>query len=124
MERFVQRMKLHRVRCSVVYQCALFQRHLAKKGVPAELVQGFVCLGGGCCRHYWVEDQSGTKFDVGSAMGSVKIPVELSPEPVGTRFDQDEESQKLVLENEAHYELFQKDPRRFWAECPVRNFVC
>ena len=124
MDRLVKRMRLHKIRPPVVYQCALLQRRLAKDGIESEIVQGFACIGGGCCRHYWVESD-GTQMDIGTAMGLRDVPqlLTLSRTPDGQRFDQDEESQKIVLANDTHYELYKTDPRRFWLESPVRNII-
>ena len=129
MSKLINRMRLHKVKCSVVYQCAMLQRRLAKDDIESEIVQGFISIGGqGCCRHYWVETNDGTQLDIGTAYGTriapemTKYMMQLSRDPVGVRFDQDQESAKVILENETHYELLQKNPKQFWLENPSRNF--
>ena len=126
-KRFINLLRLHRAQASVVYQCALFQSYLKRRGIQSSIVQGYINVAGqGCCRHFWVETDS-EEIDIATMIGTriapemTKYIMHLSQEPSGARFDTDQESAKIVADNEAKYELFQKNPKQFWAESPVKN---
>lgn len=127
-KRFALRLKLHKVKGSVVHHCALFQRVLAAQGTPARVVKG-VCVvpqTREICEHFWVQsDKEGLDFDIGYEVGCLTSPdlasvetVLLAEAPEGfAKPDTDPENLRL-------FELYQKDPKTFWAEAPVevRNF--
>ena len=66
-------------------------------------------------------------IDIATMLGTRIAPemtqfiMKLTEEPSGQRFDVDEESARIVADNESKYELFLKDPKQFWAESPVKN---
>ena len=126
-QRFVNLLRLHRVQASVVYQCALFQSYLKRRGIKSEVVKGYVNIASqGCCRHFWVHTDD-EDIDIATMLGTriapemTKFIMTLSEEPSGSRFDLDEESARIVADNESCYELFTKNPKQFWAESPVKN---
>lgn len=127
-KRFALRLKLHKVKGSVVHHCALFQRVLAAQGTPARVVKG-VCVvprSREICEHFWVQsDKEGLDFDIGYEVGCLSSPdlasvetILLAEAPEGfAKPDTDPENLRL-------FELYQTDPKTFWAEAPVevRNF--
>ena len=125
-KRFVNLMRLHRVQAPVMYQCALFQSYLKRRGIQSEVIKGYVSVADqGCCRHFWV--RADEDIDIATMLGTRIAPemtqfiMKLTEEPSGQRFDVDEESARIVADNESKYELFLKDPKQFWAESPVKN---
>lgn len=125
-KRFVNLMRLHRVQAPVMYQCALFQSYLKRRGIQSEVIKGYVSVADqGCCRHFWV--RANEDIDIATMLGTriapemTKFIMKLTEEPSGQRFDVDEESARIVADNESKYELFLKDPKQFWAESPVKN---
>ena len=129
LNRFVLRMKVKRINCSVVYQCAMFRGILKSKGLDANLIQGYCMIQGSACRHYWVECD-GKKYDVARKLSGLfntdvnLFDVFLVPTiPEGTeRFDLSEDD-NIVSDNESEYEKFTKNPAVFWASAPssVKN---
>lgn len=126
-KRFVNLMRLHRVQAPVVYQCALFQSYLKRRGIQSDVIQGYVSVANqGCCRHFWVR-AGDSDIDIATMIGTRIAPemtqfvMQLTEEPSGMRFDVDEESRRIVADNESKYDLFKKDPKQFWAESPVKN---
>lgn len=126
--RFALRLKLHKVKGSVVHHCALFQRVLAQQGIAAQVIKGLCVVPQTreICEHFWVRsDDEGLDFDVGYAVGCLHSPelasvttILLTESPDGfAKPDTDPENVRL-------FELYQKDPKTFWAEAPaeVRNF--
>lgn len=126
MDRLVNKLRLHKITVPVVYQCAILQTYLKKQGIESEVVQGYVTImNTGSCRHYWVETSDGTQYDIASALGARFAPemskyvMKLVRDPGNVkRFDEDQESQQIVKQNEALYELFINDPKKFWTEKP------
>lgn len=126
--RFALRLKLHKVKGSVVHHCALFQRMLAGRGTPAQVIKGFCVVPQTreICEHFWVRtDKEGLDFDIGYAVGCLQSPdlasvdtILLTEPPDGfAKPDTDPENLRL-------FDLYQTDPKTFWAEAPVevRNF--
>ena len=127
LNRFVLRMKLKRVNCSVVYQCAMFHRILKSKGVDSRVVQGYCMVQGSACRHYWVE-AGDCEYDVARKLSSLfdseinrfEVFLTNSIPDETPRLDMGEE---CVEENEREYEKFIKNPTVFWSCAPssVKN---
>lgn len=126
--RFALRLKLHKVKGSVVHHCALFQRMLAAQGTSAHVIRGFCVVPQTreICEHFWVRtDKEGLDFDIGYAVGCLQTPelasvdtILLTEPPDGfTKPDTDPENLRL-------FDLYQTDPKTFWADAPVevRNF--
>lgn len=119
-QRFVNLMRLRKVKCPVVYQCALYQSWLKKRGIESQVIQGYVNIAGqGCCRHFWVRTSEGD-VDIATMISApmMKNLLKLSDEPLGQVFDHD----NVAADNEAKYELYVQDPKKFWSESPVKNF--
>jgi hypothetical protein len=124
-QKLVNKMRLRRIQIPVVYQCALLQRFLAKNGVESKVVEGFMSImGQGSCRHHWVETVDGKQLDIGTVMGMRIAPemsqfiMKLEHETSAPRVDTDEQSAKIVKDNESLYELLVTDPKKFWTEKP------
>lgn len=126
-KRFVNLFRLYRAQASVVYQCALFQSYLKRRGIASEVIQGYITIAEqGCCRHFWVRTGQ-EDIDIATMIGTriapemTKYLMQLSEQPAGVRFDTDAESAPTVADNESKFELFQKNPKQFWAESPIKN---
>lgn len=128
MEHIVRKLRLKRIQCPVVYQCALLSSYLKTQGVSSELKKGFISFGGFHCPHVWVETEKGEQLDIGTYSG-LRISPELSKfgiklnevEPENSkRMDTEEEYKKIITEMEAHYEVYTKDQKLFWKERPLQ----
>jgi len=128
-KKFATRMKMYKINCSAVYQCAMFNGILRNKGyLDAEVIQGY-CIAelmgkpGGACRHYWVR-ANGEDIDVLKYV-SAKYTPEIQmfttrlvygvPEGI-QRVDANET--EITDKNESEYELFTKNVKEFWAQAP------
>jgi hypothetical protein len=129
-QRFILRLKLNKVKCSVVYQCALLKTLFKKHGIESEIKQGFILLAVGsettACRHYWVATGS-KNYDVATALGLKYAPelMDLLVNLVDTipddakRLDTETAENRMILdENETAYERYVNDPKNFWADRP------
>lgn len=123
--RFCLKMKLYRVECSSVYQCAMFQGYLQRFGISSEVKQGYCVIEngkGGYCSHYWVQ-VGDEKIDVLKQISAMYRPhvanfeTELcTEEPTDVERADDA---KVVKENELQYESFTKNPKQFWKDAPM-----
>jgi hypothetical protein len=126
---FVLKIKLKKINCSVVYQCALFQRALKNSGIESEVVQGYCLIEDSACRHYWVETDT-EKYDVARAISGLYDPAVNSFEvqlcrtiDEGTkRFDTGE--QAIIDSNEQEYKTFVEDQKLFWNNAPRDVRTC
>lgn len=123
MNRFALKMKVKRINCSVVYQCAMFRGILKKKGLDASVIQGYCLVQDSACRHYWVECD-GKKYDVARKVSSLfndelnlfNVFLTLTIPEDSKRLDEGEE---IVNQNESEYAQFVKNPAVFWASAPM-----
>lgn len=121
--RLAMRMKLHRLRGSVVHHCALLKRMLDGQGIQSEVVKGFCVSPGDVCEHYWVRTvPSGLNLDIGYEVACLYTP-ELKELQVMLLDSVPVELAHLeVKRQEDHarlFELYQTDPKTFWDETPV-----
>ena len=128
-KKFATRMKMYKVNCSAVYQCAMFRGILRNRGhKDVEIIQGYCIVdimgkSGGACRHYWVR-VNGQDVDVLKYVSAKYTPEILmfstmlvSDIPEGTyRVDANETD--IINQNESEYELFTKDVKEFWKHAP------
>lgn len=129
--RLAFKMKLHKLKIPVVYQCALLIGVLKRSRRESELVSGFILYGDVACKHYWVVSQ-GENLDIATKLGTLyspelaSMPVQLVYElPDGTkRVDLEDDNNKIVIESDSHFELYKTDPKEFWNQKPnsLRNF--
>lgn len=132
--KFVLKMKLHRVKIPVVYQCATLIGYLRRFGIDSQLKQGFIVFGDTCSKHYWVETAQGESLDVSTELGlkynpelaAVQIRLETTEPENIQRVDLEEENRAVFIESQAHFDLYISDPKAFWDQRPlsVRNFKC
>ncbi len=113
--RFVLKMKLHKINTNPVYQCGLFVGFLKKHGhADAEIVQGYVTLGNQAVRHYWV-NVNGQDIDIVTQLAKTAIPFQLE-----RTVDDTVEIRPEGNLYESQYELYTTDAKEFW-KC-LRNF--
>jgi hypothetical protein len=106
LQRFCLRLKLHKVKGTVVQHNALLARE-----VKGKLVQGYVLCENQACWHCWVE-KDGERLDVTHGMS---LPVEYVQKiPDGYT----EMKHANIILNKLQYELYENDPKAFWKECP------
>lgn len=121
--RLAMRMKLHRLRGTVVHHCALLKRMLDLQGIKTELVKGFCVSPGDICEHYWVRTvESGLNLDIGYEVACLYTPElkdlrtmlldSVPAELTGIEVKRQEDYGRL-------FELYQTDPKTFWEETPV-----
>ena len=132
-QRTALRLKLNKVTGGVVHHVALLKRGLEKQGFTCVMVKGFCVIPQTreACAHYWVREvDTGLDLDIGFAVACMKTPeltaihpVLLEELPEGLERS-DMEEVMIRSENEALYDLYQKDPKEFWRQAPVdvRNF--
>jgi hypothetical protein len=127
------RLKLNKVSGGVVHHVALLKRGLENQGIACEMVKGFCVIPQTkeACEHYWLrETDTGLNLDIGFEVACLKSPelkavhpVLLDELPEGLeRSDKDEVM--IRSDNEALFDLFQRDPKEFWQTAPsdVRSF--
>lgn len=127
------RIKLNKVGGSIIHHIALLKRGLENNKVRCEMVQGYCIIPQTkeACTHYWLrETESGLDLDVGFAVACLRTPelaaihpVLLEELPEGmTRSDENEVM--ITSDNQALFDLYQKDPKEFWRQAPsdVRGF--
>lgn len=128
MDHIVRKLRVKRIQCPIMYQCALLKSYLKTQKVESEIKKGFISFGGFHCPHVWVETEKGEKMDIGTYSG-LRVSPELSKfgiqltefEPEKSkRMDIEDEYKKLITELETHYELYQKDQKLFWKERPLQ----
>ena len=124
LQRLILRMKLHRITVHPVYQCALVLGLLKKHGLEGTIQEGYITFMGQATRHYWVEDQNGTVYDIvteyARASGAPALPVQL---------EKTVSEETKVAESPyspAEFDQYIKDPKIFWAQKPLalRSFKC
>ena len=127
-KRFALRLKMYKVKASVVHHCALFKRALTQRGIESDVIKGFCIVPQTreICEHFWVRTKKeGLDFDIGYEVGCLNSPelinvhtILLDEAPPGfDKPDTDPENIRL-------FDLYQTDPKTFWSEAPVevRNF--
>lgn len=127
----ITRLRIKRIQCPIVYQCALLVSYLKSKGIDATVKKGFIEFAGNCCPHVWVETTDGQQLDIGTAYG-MKFAPELSkfgiklveePSENSKRMDTENEHKKMTQETEFQYDLYTSDTKQFWKDRPlsIRN---
>jgi hypothetical protein len=118
MDRLAKRLKLRHVSGTIVHHCALLLK-IYKGGV---IRKGWCVYGNECCEHYWVE-ADGKVYDIGYELGCLYSPELLSLSPVlhatkpeGVTFV--DEKEPIREKNRELFELWNENPRTFWAEAP------
>jgi hypothetical protein len=127
-KRLAMLLKLRKVGGTVVHHCAILQKLLKERGVDSQVVKGFCISPGEVCEHYWVETlNEGLHMDIGLELAKLHSPelTMLRTMLLETVPDELKDVQVLKQEdNERLFELYQTDPKTFWAEAPydVRTF--
>jgi hypothetical protein len=119
-KRFVLRLKLRKQIGDAVQNCAAFLRHELNK--DGQIIQGFAVVAetNEKLQYYWVEDISGTVYDVCFEIARLNNPVvenikyKLVKECWGTDFDKDDHNQEL-------FKLYRDEPSKFWKSVPRLN---
>ena len=127
--KFCLKMKMYKVECSSVYQCAMFQGYLQRFGIESEVKQGYCVIDdgkAGFCTHYWVQvaGDGGDPIDIMKHLSAMyrphvanfKTELFLDPPPPGLERADDP---KVVKENELQYESFTNNPKQFWKDAPM-----
>lgn len=118
-KRLALKMKMYKVEGTPVHHTALCYLYL-RKTMNVKMVAGYAISGDKeCCRHYWVEDQEGTRYDVAYELGCLYSP-ELKDLPVEMT-DRMMEGYQVIDDdsvNQTLFEMFQSNPKQFWQECP------
>ena len=126
LRKFCLKLKMYKVECSSVYQCAMFQGYLKRHGIESDMRQGYCLVDSTSgCRHYWVETSDGQTLDILRCLSIMYNPlVERFKTILTDSLSQDVKrmdlmtDDKLVLENENQYDLFVKNPKQFWQDAP------
>lgn len=128
LKRLALKMKMYKVEGTPVHHTALCYLYLLRRNIPdLRVVAGWAVSSGEVCRHYWVEDGAGVKYDIAYELACLYNPdlklllVETSHQkPEGYR---DMDSTETVNSNLC--EDFVSNPRKFWQECPasVKRFA-
>jgi hypothetical protein len=128
-QKFATRMKMYKVNCSAVYQCAMFRGILRNKGyTDVEIIKGYCIVelmgkSSGACRHYWVrvngEDidvlkHVSAKYTPEILMFSTRLVSDIQDDMVRV----DANDTDVVLQNESEYELFTNNIKDFWKHAP------
>lgn len=118
--RLALRMKMYKVEGTPIHHTALCYLYLRKTMPDVKAVAGYAVSGEKeCCRHYWVEDSAGTRYDVAYELAClyspdlIELPVEMTSQiPAGYELIQDQANHSL-------FEDFLSNPKKFWTECPA-----
>lgn len=115
-KRFVLRLKLRKQLGDAVQNCAAFLKYELNK--DGQVIQGFaVTETGEKLQYYWVEDSSGTAYDVCFEIARLNNPAvenlkyKLVKEVWGSDFDKDDHNQEL-------FKLYRDEPSKFWKSVP------
>lgn len=120
--RLAMRIKMYRLKGTVVHHCALLKRHLDTLGIRTNFVKGFCVSPGDVCEHYWLRTEEGLDIDLGFAVAALYTPEikdlqvmlldSIPPELSTVELKKQEDNQRL-------YELYMSDQKVFWNETPV-----
>lgn len=118
-KRLALKMKMYKVEGTPMHHTALCYLMLRRTIGDVKIVSGYAISGDKeCCRHFWVEDSEGSRYDVAYELGCLYSP-ELKALPVEMTHQIPAEYQLMPgEENQNLFEMFQSNPKQFWQECP------
>jgi hypothetical protein len=120
--RVAMRIKMHRLKGTVVHHCALLKRHLDTLGIQTRLVKGFCISPGDVCEHYWLRTLEGLDIDLGFAVAALYTP-EIKEMQIMLLDTVPSELSNIEVkkqdDNDRLFELYTKDPKTFWEETPI-----
>lgn len=124
----IMKLRVKRIQCPVMYQCALLVSYLKSKNIDATVKSGYIEFAKMHCPHVWVETSDGTQLDIATAFG-LRIAPQLSkfgikltetPSENSKRMDTEDEQKRIVEENISLYDLYTHDVKKFWKERPMQ----
>lgn len=128
MNHLIMRLRVRRIQCPIMYQCALLVSYLKSKNIDAVVKNGYIEFANMHCPHVWVETSDGTQLDIATAFG-LRVAPQLSkmgillkdtPSETSKRMDTENDQKKLIEETQSHYELYVNDIQKFWKERPMQ----
>lgn len=125
------RVKMNKVSGSVIHHIALLKRALEQKNIQCEFVQGYAVIPvtKEACMHFWLQEKTtGLNLDIGFEVAKLKSPelqalhpILLDEIPEGVQRSDDEETQRLNMEQ---FKMYHENEKEFWKLAPydVKTF--
>lgn len=103
--------RMKRTRIDAVQACGIFiKKHPKLKGT---IIEGYCVTSSEKFKHYWVESEDGSEFDIGYELAKIENPdlVNLSFQKTKERPDGKVECDE---HNEELFKLYLEEPKKFW----------